>query len=141
MKYTKEIIIKKNINTVFEKLTSPKFMPEWQESLDSYEQNEDGKWIYTDSHSGKSMKITENILEKIKPSKFKVEYTTNGIVNIMDNTLTKVDETTTKWTSYNEFKFTSLMMKVIGLFFGGSFRNQTEKDMNSFKNTVERIGN
>lgn len=137
MTYTKEIVINKDINTVFEKLTSPEFMTEWQESLDSYEKNEDGKWVYTDSHSGKPMRIVENVLEKQAPSTFKVEYTTNGVINIMHNKLEAVDENTTKWISDNEFKFTNLMMKVIGLLFGGSFSKQTEKDMQAFKKAIE----
>lgn len=139
MTYTKEITINKNIKTVFEKLTSPEFMTEWQESLDSYEKNEAGNWVYTDSHSRKTMKITEKILEKKAPTTFKVEYTTSGVLNIMDNKLESIDEKTTRWISDNEFTFTNLMMKVVGLLFGGSFPKQTEKDMHAFKKAVEAI--
>ncbi len=137
MNYTKEVTINKDINTVFEKLTSPEFMVEWQDSLDSYEKNSEGKWVFTDSHSGKPMSITENVLDKQAPTTFKVEYTTNGVINIMNNKLESIDDNTTKWVSENEFKFTNLMMKVIGLLFGGSFKKQTEKDMNAFKKAVE----
>lgn len=139
MKYTKEITINKDISTVFKNLTSPEFMTEWQESLDSYEKNEEGKWVYTDSHAGKPMKIVENVLEKEAPTRFKVEYTSDGVINIMDNRLEPIDENTTKWVSDNEFRFTNAMMKLVGFFFGGSFSKQTEKDMNSFREAIEKI--
>jgi len=137
MKYTKEIIINADINKVFEYLTNPEFMVEWQESLDSMERNEEGNWVYFDFHAGKPMKITEKVLKKESPTTYFVEYTTKGVVNIMNNRLEAVDENTTKWISDNEFKFTNLMMKIIGFFFGRSFKNQTEKDMNAFKVAVE----
>ena len=139
MNYRKEIIINKDIATVFEKLTNPDFMVEWQESLDSYKKNEEGNWVYSDSHSGRVMDITEKILEKSAPDKFKVEYTTKGIFNIMDNKLEAIDENTTKWISDSEFQFTTLMMKVVGFFFGKSFQKQTEKDMKAFKKAVESL--
>lgn len=138
MTYKKEITINKDIQTVFDKLTDPDFMPKWQK-LDSYEKNEEGKMVYSDSHSRKKMEITENVLEKKSPNRFKVEYTTSGVWNLMDNKLEKVDENTTKWTSDNEFKFTNLFMKVIGFLFRGSFPGQTEKDMKAFKAAVEKL--
>lgn len=139
MKYTKEIIINKDITTVFEKLTDPEFMEEWQESLDSYEKNSEGNWVYTDSHSGKPMRITEKIIEKDAPTKFFVEYTANGVINTMNNSLQSIDEGTTKWVSDNKFVFTNIFMKVIGFLFGGTFSSQTEKDMQAFKESVENL--
>ncbi|MCA9386992.1 SRPBCC family protein [Candidatus Dojkabacteria bacterium] len=137
MKYTKEVIINKDIQTVFDQLTNPEFMVEWQESLDSYEKNSEGKWVYNDSHSGKPMKIIEDIIEKKSPNIFKVKYTTNGVINLMDNELFEIDDNTTRWASYNEFQFTNLMMKIIGFLFRNSFKNQTKKDMNAFKSAIE----
>lgn len=139
MNYTKKITINADIKTVFKKLTDPDFMTEWQESLDSYEKNEDGNYVYIDSHAGKPMSITEHVLEKKSPTIYRVKYTTNGVINIMNNTLEEKDAKTTKWISKNEFRFTTIFMRIIGFFFRSSFKKQTEKDMTAFKHAVEQL--
>lgn len=139
MTYTKEIVINKDIKTVFDKLTSPDFMSDWQETLVGQNKNEEGKWVYIYNQGGREMEIVENVQKKEKPSIYNVEYTANGVINIMNSTFESIDENTTKWTAENEFKFTNLMMKVIGFVFGGSFPKQTEKDMQAFKNAVESL--
>jgi hypothetical protein len=52
--------------------------------------------------------------------------------------LTEVGLETTLWVSENEYRFSGLPMRVVGLFMRGAFRKQSQQHMQDFKAFAEQ---
>jgi hypothetical protein len=125
-----------------ELINDPEKMKDWQPSLKSYEfvSGEPGKvgakMKLVHQHGKKPMEMMETILEA-EDYYFKALYETKGVENIMVAKFTKENENTTQWETEQQFKFSSLFMKIIGFVFKGAFPRQTEKIMQQFKDYAE----
>ncbi|MFE3252177.1 SRPBCC family protein [Streptomyces sp. NPDC059209] len=56
----------------------------------------------------------------------------------MRDRLTEAGPETTLWESESEYRFSSVMMRLVGLLMPGAFRKQSEQHMQDFKRFVEQ---
>ena len=143
MQYTTEIIIKKPIAEVINKMDSVDNMKHWQEGLVSTEHisgriGELGAKMKLHYSIGKrKMEIIETITKQAFPDEFHATYTTKGLRNIQHNYFKSTDNDFTKWISKNEFQPTTFAMSAMLFLMPRSFKKQTKTFMTNFKNFVE----
>ena len=143
MKYTTEVIIKKPLSEVIEKLDNPENMKFWQRGLQGYkilegEVGSEGAQMELQYKMGKrEMNLKETIIKNNFPQEFHAHYDAKGVHNIQYNYFEKIDPTTTKWRSESEFQFKGFGMKLMGFLMPGAFKKQSQKYLNDFKNFVE----
>jgi hypothetical protein len=68
---------------------------------------------------------------------FEREIVGEGMWSAARERLTEVGPNTTLWESENEYRFSSLMMRLVGLLMPGTFRNQSLQHMQDFKAFAE----
>ncbi len=142
MKYSLEIEINKPRNTVIELLDNPDNMKHWQPGLVSYEfmEGEPGKVgakMKLKYKMGKrEMEMVETITKNNFPSEFDASYETKGVFNVQENKFIELDENRTKWVSDSEFRFSGFM-SIMSLFMKSTFKKQSFKYLQSFKDFVE----
>ena len=142
MKYSHEILINSSREEVVTKMKDPDNFKHWQEGFISYQHisgtpGEEGaraKLIY--EIGKRNIEMTETILEMNLPSSFKASYEAKGVYNVQQNIFEEESSDTTRWISTNEFNFSGFM-KIIGFFMPGSFKKQSLKYMNDFKDFAE----
>lgn len=69
---------------------------------------------------------------------FDREIVSKGMSSVQRDRLTEAGPTTTLWVSESEFRFTGLLMRLVGLFMPGAFRKQSLLHMRDFKAFVEQ---
>lgn len=143
MQYTIEILIKKPLLEVINKMDSTENMKHWQEGLVSTEHlsgnpGELGAKIKLNYGYGKrTMVILETISKQNFPSEFHATYTTKGVRNIQQNYFESTEGGFTKWISKNQYQPTSFAMSAMLFLMPRAFKKQTKKHMTNFKNFVE----
>lgn len=143
MQYVTEVLIKKSISEVIDKLDSIDNLKHWQDGLVSTEHisgrpSELGAMMRLRYSFGKrNMEIIETVTKQNFPNEFHASYTTKGVRNIQQNYFKSTQENYTKWTSKNEFQPTSFKMSAMLFFMPTAFKKQTETYLNNFKNFVE----
>ena len=147
IKYTEEIVINANIDTVSVLFDNPYNMKEYMEGIESYKLisgniREVGAkseivaaYIEEDVVKRKIVMIEEIITNDL-PEEKKVTYTADGVYNVVTNKLVKVSETKTKFINEQEFEFKGYM-KIVGFFFPSAFKQQSKAYLQSFKEFVE----
>ena len=68
---------------------------------------------------------------------FDREIVGKGMWSAARERLTEIDPQTTLWVSENEYRFSGLLMRLVGLVMPGAFRKQTLQHMRDFKAFVE----
>lgn len=144
MKYQHDILIKLPLKELIEKFDNPDNMKHWQKGFISFE-HESGHEGAVGAKSklkykmGKrEIEMTETIIKRTLPHEFHATYEANGVFNTQENYFEVIDDTTTKWISKSEFKFTNFMMKVMGFLMPGAFKKQSYEYMVDFKNFAEK---
>lgn len=146
MKYTESVTINAPLSETWQKFIAEDFVKEWQPTMRSMKviSGEPGmvgsKSELVHEDRGREIIMMEEILEREEEKKMVMSYTTEGVENYMENHFSEEDGKTT-WKTVNEFKFTSLMMKLMGFFGGFLFKGQTKKNMQAFKDAVEKSAN
>lgn len=143
MKYTCEIIINKPIDEVVEKFDSVDNMKEWMPGFQSYEVIEGtigevgckAKLLF--DMGKRKIEMIETITVKNLPQEFSGTYDAQGVHNIVKNYFEKTSDTSTKYTTYQEFQFKGFM-KIIGFLFPGAFKKQSMAYLENFKKFVEK---
>ena len=147
IKYSEEIIINANIDTVSVLLDNPHHMKEYMDGIESYtllsgNLREVGAkaeivaaYIEEDVVKRKIVMIEEIIANNL-PEENKVTYTADGVYNIVTNRLVKVSETQTKFINEQEFEFGGYM-KIMGFFMPSAFKQQSRVYLQNFKEFVE----
>ena len=69
---------------------------------------------------------------------FEREIVGNGMWSAVRDRLTETGPQTTLWESENEYRFTGVLMRLVGLAMPGSFRKQSLQHMRDFKAFAER---
>ena len=69
--------------------------------------------------------------------RFEREIVGKGMWSAARERLTEVDLETTLWVSENEYRFSSLLMRLVGLLMPGAFRKQSLQHMQDFKAFAE----
>ena len=68
---------------------------------------------------------------------FEREIVGAGMWSVVRDRLTEAGPETTLWASENECRFSSLLMRLVGLFMPGAFRKQSQQHMEDFKAFAE----
>ncbi len=69
---------------------------------------------------------------------FEREIVSKGMSSVQRDRLTEAGPKTTLWTSESEFRFTGLLMRLVGFFMPSAFRKQSLLHMQDFKAFVEQ---
>lgn len=144
MKYTTEILIKKPLDEVVQKLDSIDNRKYWQDGLESAEHvsgtpGDFGAKMKLKYNFGKrKMELLETITKRNFPKELHATYNTKGVCNIQQNYFESTEKGYTRWVTKNEFQPTNFMMNAMLFFMPGAFKKQTLKYMTNFKNFVER---
>ncbi|NAY93303.1 SRPBCC family protein [Muricauda sp. JGD-17] len=142
MQYTVEILVHLPRDEFVKKLDDPENMKHWQNGLLQYEHlsgvpGEEGAQMSLSYNMGnRNVDMVETIIKRNFPHELHASYDTKGVQNIQKNYFEEVDGKTL-WKSDNIFKFSSFMMKLIGILMPGAFKKQTMKYLNDFKAFAE----
>ena len=144
MKYKLDIIINKPVDEVIKLFDNPDNLKKWQPELVSFEHisGEEGqpgaksKLVYL--MGKRECEMIETIETRQLPEDFTATYETKGVFNRIENRFKPVGADQTHWTTSNEFKFTSLGMKLMGFFMKKAFPKQSMQFMQQFKNFAEK---
>lgn len=145
MKYTCEIVIDRPLDEVIALFDNPDNLKEWQPGLIDIEHlsgdpgHPGAKARLKYNMGNRNVEMTETILTRNLPEEFSSTYEAKNVYNIVKNTFEKVDENRTKWTAFQEFKLYGFM-KLFGWLMPGSFKKQSMKYMEYFKEFVESKG-
>ena len=142
IKYTEEIEINTNIDTVIALFDNPYNMQEYMEGIESYKVVEGNirevgaKAEMTVLMGEKKIIMIEEIITNNLPEQKKVTYTADAVYNIVTNKFIKVSENKTKFINEQEFEFKGFM-KIIGFFMPSAFKKQSRVYLKDFKEFAE----
>tara|TARA_X000001036_G_scaffold372886_1_gene360528 strand:+ start:61 stop:570 length:510 start_codon:yes stop_codon:yes gene_type:complete len=142
IKYTEEIEINTNIDTVIALFDNPYNMQEYMEGIESYKVVEGNirevgaKAEMTVLMGEKKIIMIEEIITNNLPEQKKVTYTADAVYNIVTNKFIKVSENKTKFINEQEFEFKGFM-KIIGFFMPSAFKKQSRVYLKDFKKFAE----
>jgi carbon monoxide dehydrogenase subunit G len=142
IKYTEEIEINTNIDSVITLFDNPYNMQKYMEGIESYKVVEGNirevgaKAEMTVLMGDKKIIMIEEIITNNLPEEKKVTYTADGVYNIVTNRLVKISESKTKFINEQEFEFKGYM-KVIGFFIPSAFKKQSRVYLKDFKEFAE----
>ena len=147
IKYSEEIVIDANIDTVVALFNNPHNMKHYMTGMESYIVLS-GKI----NQVGSKAEITVNFIEKGKearkivmieeiitnnlPDEKKVTYKANGVYNIVNNRFIRVSDSQTKFINEQEFEFKGYM-KIMGFFIPSAFKQQSKIYLQNFKKFIE----
>ena len=142
MKFTVEIKINLARNKIIELFDSTENLKKWQPGLLSFEHQsgtpgEVGAKSRLQYKTGKrEIEMVETITVKNLPDEFSGIYEAKGVWNEVKNYFYEVNKNTTKWVSENEFRCSGFI-KIIAFFMPGSFKKETMKYLEYFKEFSE----
>lgn len=142
MKYSKEILINLPREEVIAKMENPNNFKHWQKGFISYKHlsgdpgHEDARSKLKFKMGTREIEMIETIEKNSLPNKLFVTYDAKGVFNRQKNYFEKVNDTSTRWISDNEFEFSGFM-KIIAFLMPGSFKKQTYEYMKDFKAFAE----
>lgn len=143
MKYKTEVIIDLPRQRVIDLFDNSENMKKWQEGLIDYEHlsGEPGqpgaKMALKYDMNGRQIEMVETITSRNLPQEFSGTYETKGVYNKLENYFHEEGHDQTRWVTVSEFRFSNLLMKLMGFFAPRTFRKQTVKMMNDFKQFAE----
>jgi len=142
IKYNNEIIINAPREKVVKLFTDPEKIDKWQPGFISLkhlsgEKGQEGSKSLLHYKMGKrEIEMTETITKVNLPYEFTGTYEAKGVFNKVENNFDVVSENQTKYWTTNEFKLHGFM-KIVGFFFPGMFKKQSQKYLELFKDFVE----
>ena len=142
LKYSEEIVINQNINTVIDLFDNPYNMKEYMEGIESYKvlsgkiREVGTKAEIIVSIEDKKIIMIEEIITNNLPEEKKVTYTADGVYNIVINRFIKVSDNQTKVINDQEFQLEGFM-KIMGFFMSGVFKKQSRIYLTDFKDFAE----
>ena len=86
--------------------------------------------------NGRNFEMIETVLARNLPDEFSGTYEMTGMLNHITNRFYEVDSQSTRWVAENNVQFNGIM-RIMGLFMGGSFRKNGRKMMENFKQFAE----
>ena len=154
MKYTVSIEIALPRERVAQMLADPEHMPKWLRGLVVHEplSGEHGQ-VGTTSRvvlqtGQQQIEATETITRREPvdlhgiPSDsvvhFEREIVAKGMWSAARERLTEAGPEATLWESENEYRFSGVMMRLVGLLMPGAFRKQSQRHMQDFKAFAEQ---
>jgi len=142
MLYTHEIQIDLPRTKVIELFDTTENLKEWQTGLQGYEfitgePGKEGSTMKLDFMIGKrQIELLETITKNNLPEEFEGKYEWKGGWNTLKNTFIELGENKTVWISETEMHLSGFM-KVVGFLMPGSFKKNSFKFMENFKQFAE----
>ena len=144
MKYALELPLQKSRDEVWKAFDNPENTKIWQPSLVNFEtsigiQGQPGAVSKLTYKEGKrEFSLIEKVTHRAEPDRFDVVYENEFADNSVKNTFVVVNDNETLWRMEVEFKFKTLIMKFIGPSMKTNYILRTERDMQRFKEFVEK---
>jgi hypothetical protein len=145
MKFTLELPIARSQVEVWTAFDDPQNMKLWQPTLIKFEtisgtQGQPGAVSKLTYAEGKGeFFLTEKVTFRAEPGRLDGVYENDFADNNVKNTFAARGENETLWKMEVEFKFKTLLMKIVGPFAKKNFVRRTERDMQRFKEFVEKL--
>ena len=144
MKHKAEVVINAPRDVVWRIFDDPANMPKWQPTLQTFTHQSGtpgqpgavSELLYVEN--GREIRMTETISERREPDFLAGFYETKFGKTIIVNQFDALDDNTTRWTMWCNFRFNGAM-KLMSLFIGGSIRKRTNADAERFKLLVESL--
>ena len=144
MKFALELPIQKSRDEVWKAFDNPENTKIWQPSLVNFEtgsgiQGQPGAVSKLTYKEGKrEFSLIEKVTHRAEPDRFDVVYENEFADNSVKNTFVIVNDNEILWRMEVEFKFKTLIMKLIGPSMKTNYILRTERDMQRFKEFVEK---
>ena len=144
MKFALELPLQKSRDEVWKAFDNPENTKIWQSSLVNLEtisgiQGQPGAVSKLTYKEGKrEFSLIEKVTHRAEPDRFDVVYENEFADNSVRNTFVIVNDNETLWRMEVEFKFKTLIMKLIGPSMKTNYILRTERDMQRFKEFVEK---
>lgn len=145
MRFRLETLIDKPRAEVWKIFDDPENMSKWQPSLTNFETLSGmpgqvgaiSKLTYKESE--REFTLIEKITRRDQPNSFEGIYENNFADNLVQNKFIEAGETQTRWVVETEFKFKTLLMKVMGNVLKKNYVKRTQRDMQRFKEMAEAL--
>lgn len=143
MKFTLELAIHKPRAEVWEVFDDPENLKKWQPSLVSVEtlqgtQGQPGAISkLTFREHEREFSLRETIIRREAPERLDQLYENNFADNIVRNTFTEQGAEQTLWVVETEYKFKTLIMRLLGPLIKKNLVARTRLDVERFKNMME----
>ena len=143
MKFTVQLPINKSRLEVWKAFDNPDNMKKWQPSLISFDrisgaQGQPGAVArLTYEENGRQFTLIEKVTYREEPQRLDGAYENDFAHNIVRNTFVERGSDQTLWVVETEYKFRTLIMRVLGPIMKKNFVARTRKDMERFKEMVE----
>lgn len=145
MKFTLEISINKSRAEVWKAFDNVENMSKWQPTLIKFENvsgtpgQVEAVSRLTYAEGKREFFLTEKIKFRAEPGRFDGLYENDFADNTIKNTFVATSENQTLWKMEMEFIFKTFIMKLMGPLMKKNFVTRTEKDMQRFKELVEKM--
>ncbi len=153
MKYTISIEIAMPRDAVAQLLADPVHIPKWLRGIVLHEplsgvHGQVGTRSRVVMQMGQQQIEATEIITRREPADlgkipkgsvvhFEREIVVEGMWNAVRDQLTEASPDTTLWVSESEYRFSSLLMRLMGLLLPGTFRKQSQQHMQDFKAFAE----
>lgn len=143
MKFRLELPINKPRADVWKAFDNPQNMKKWQRSLISFETIHGTKGQpgaiskLTFEEHGRQFELIERVTHRDEPNRLDGVYENNFADNIVRNTFIEKGTEQTLWITETEYKFKTLVMRILGPLMKKNYVARTQKDMERFKEMVE----
>jgi hypothetical protein len=144
MKFILELPLHRSRADVWRAFDNPENTKIWQPTLVNFEtisgiQGQPGAVSKLTYAEGKGeFVLVEKVTYRADPDRFDDVYENNFAVNSVKNTFIATGENETLWKMEVEFKFKTLLMKIVGPFVKKNYVKRSERDMERFKEFVEK---
>jgi uncharacterized protein YndB with AHSA1/START domain len=143
MKFTLELPIYKPRAEVWEAFEDPENLKKWQPSLVTVEtlqgtQGQPGAVSkLTFREHEREFSLMETVIRREEPERLDQLYENNFADNIVRNTFTEQGAEQTLWVVKTEYKFKTLVMRLLGPLMKKNLVARTQQDMARFKKAME----
>ena len=143
MKFKLELPIHKPLKEVWKAFDNPENMKKWQPSLTLFErisgvQGQPGAVSrLTYEENGRQFTLIEKVTHREETQRLDGVYENDFADNVVRNTFMEQGNDQTLWMVETEYKFKTLLMRLLGPIMKKNFVARTQKDMERFKEIVE----
>ena len=144
MKYKIELPIHKPRLEVWKFFRDPAKTRLWQRSLKQIDlvngladqPGAESIWLYKEHDQ--EFSLTEKVLQAEEPFRFESVFENEFASNTVNNSFLEQSDGTTLWISETEYKFKTLLMKIMGPVYKKNYVARSQKQMERFKEAIEK---
>ena len=144
MKFKLELLINKPRTEVWNAFDDPEKTKIWQPSLIKFEPMSGrpgqpgpaAKLTYKENE--REFSLIEKITQRDEPNRFDGVYENNFADNVIRNIFIEKSKEQTLWVVETEFKFKTLLMRILGPLLKKNYVARSRRDMERFKEMVEK---